>query len=67
MSNSHHSNSDWKTRLVEGHFPDRSFDVEFWQEQGDEAIFFRSLGDGGIIRGSQEWQKTHITKNCYSP
>jgi len=32
-------NSVWKTRLVEGGFPDRSFDTEFWQEQGDEAIF----------------------------
>ncbi len=32
-------NSAWKTRLVENGFPDRSFDVEFWQEQGDEAIF----------------------------
>jgi len=32
-------NSLWKTRLVEGKFPDRSFDIEFWQEQGDEAIF----------------------------
>ncbi len=29
----------WKTRLVEGGFPDRAFDIEFWQEQGDEAIF----------------------------
>ena len=29
----------WKTRLVEGEFPDREFDVAFWQEQGDEAIF----------------------------
>ena len=29
----------WKTRLVGGEFPDRLFDVEFWQEQGDEAIF----------------------------
>jgi hypothetical protein len=29
----------WKTRLVEGDFPDREFDIEFWQEQGDEAIF----------------------------
>jgi hypothetical protein len=28
-----------RTRLVEGGFPDRSFDIEFWQEQGDEAIF----------------------------
>ena len=32
-------NTQWKTRLVEQGFPDRSFDVEFWQEQGDEAIF----------------------------
>jgi hypothetical protein len=32
-------NSRWKTRLVQGSFPDRSFDIEFWQEQGDEAIF----------------------------
>lgn len=32
-------NSAWKTRLVEGEFPDLSFDIEFWQEQGDEAIF----------------------------
>jgi hypothetical protein len=24
---------------VAGDFPDRSFDVEFWQEQGDKAIF----------------------------
>jgi hypothetical protein len=32
-------NSAWKTRLVEGEFPDRSFDIEFWQEQGDDAIF----------------------------
>ena len=31
--------SAWKTRLVEREFPDRSFDIEFWQEQGDEAIF----------------------------
>src|SRR5215469_4422087 len=37
MSSSQHSK--WKTRLVEGGFPDRSFDIEFWQEQGDEAIF----------------------------
>ena len=29
----------WKTRLVVGQFSGRAFDVEFWQEQGDEAIF----------------------------
>jgi hypothetical protein len=32
-------NSSWKARLLERGFPDRSFDIEFWQEQGDEAIF----------------------------
>ena len=32
-------NPKWKTRLVEDAFPDREFDIEFWQEQGDEAIF----------------------------
>ena len=31
--------SSWKTRLVERGFPDRSFDIEFWQGLGDEAIF----------------------------
>lgn len=29
----------WKTRVVRDGFPDRKFDIEFWQEQGDEAIF----------------------------
>ena len=32
-------NSTLKTRLIKGGFPDRTFDVEFWQEQGDDAIF----------------------------
>ena len=30
---------EWKTRVVRGGFPDRQFDIEFWQEQGDEANF----------------------------
>jgi len=31
--------TQWKTRIVQGQFPaDRTFDIEFWQEQGDEAI-----------------------------
>jgi hypothetical protein len=29
----------WKTRLVQGIPADRNFDIDFWQEQGDEAIF----------------------------
>jgi len=36
---SHFHESNWKTRLVRGEFPDRTFDIEFWQAQGDEAIF----------------------------
>ncbi|MGA8149825.1 MAG: hypothetical protein WB952_02675 [Terriglobales bacterium] len=31
--------SAWKTRLVMNECADRSFDIEFRQEQGDEAIF----------------------------
>jgi hypothetical protein len=27
------------SRVVLGAFPDRQFDVDFWQQQGDEAIF----------------------------
>jgi len=31
--------SNWTTRLVAGSYPDRTFDRDFWQKQGDEAIF----------------------------
>jgi hypothetical protein len=31
--------ADWTGRLVVGEYPDRRFDIEFWQKQGDEAIF----------------------------
>jgi len=27
------------SRVVRGGFPARQFDVDFWQQQGDEAIF----------------------------
>jgi hypothetical protein len=27
------------SRVVRGGFPDRQFDVDFWQQQGDEATF----------------------------
>jgi len=29
----------WRTRLLKGEFPGREFDIAFWQQQGDEAIF----------------------------
>jgi Nucleotidyl transferase of unknown function (DUF2204) len=32
------------SRVVRGGFPDREFDVVFWQEQGDEAIFDAASG-----------------------
>jgi hypothetical protein len=31
--------SQWSTRLVTGEYPGREFDIQFWQAQGDEAIF----------------------------
>jgi hypothetical protein len=31
--------SEFKTRVVRGQPADRQFDIDFWQEQGDEAIF----------------------------
>lgn len=31
------------SRVVRGGFPDRQFDVDFWQRQGDEAIFEAAL------------------------
>lgn len=32
-------NARWKTRVVRNGFPDREFDIQFWQQEGDEAIF----------------------------
>ena len=39
MDDKEESPPKWKTRLVDGSFPDREFDIDFWQEQGAEAIF----------------------------
>ena len=46
---------EWKTRVFRGGFADRQFDIEFWQEQGDEAIF-RAAWEMVLIaeRNSQE-------------
>jgi len=59
-------NSSWKTRLVEHGFPDRSFDIEFWQEQGDEAIFAAAWEMVELAEENQPWQKSHTTENCYN-
>ena len=59
-------NSSWKTRLVEREFPDRSFDIEFWQEQEDEAIFAAAWEMVELAEEINHGQKTNTTKNCYN-
>src|SRR5581483_2393452 len=39
MQNKKPASSEFKTRVVRGKPADRLFDIEFWQSQGDEAIF----------------------------
>jgi hypothetical protein len=46
---------------VERGFPDRAFDIEFWQKQGDEAIFaaaWEMLESAGEVR----WVKPRLQK-----
>jgi predicted nucleotidyltransferase len=45
------------SRVVRGEFPDRQFDVDFWQLQGDEAIF-----DAGweLVRLAQEVKGSNV-------
>ncbi len=52
----------WKTRLVRGRFPDRSFDIEFWQEQGDEAIF-RAAWELVVLAEEEHGRKTVFRKD----
>lgn len=43
------------SHVVRGGFPDRQFDVDFWQRQGDEAIFeaaWEMLGIADAFKGS---------------
>jgi hypothetical protein len=55
--------SGWKTRLVEGAFPDRDFDVEFWQEQGDEAIFSAAWEMVELAEEARNGRKPRLQKN----
>jgi hypothetical protein len=55
--------SGWKTRLVEGAFPDRDFDVEFWQEQGDEAIFSAAWEMAELAEEARNGRKPRLQKN----
>lgn len=36
--------SEFKTRVVRNQPADRQFDIDFWQAQGDEAIFAAAWG-----------------------
>jgi hypothetical protein len=43
------------SRVVRGGFPDRQFDVDFWRQQGDEAILeaaWELVGLAGEVKGS---------------
>jgi|GEM_PF-1308650 len=53
----------WKTRLVKGGFPDRSFDIEFWQEQGDEAIFEAAREMVELAEEAKPGRKPTLQKN----
>jgi hypothetical protein len=39
------------SRVVRGGFPDRQFDIDFWQQQGDEAIFEAAWEMVGLAEG----------------
>jgi hypothetical protein len=58
--------SKWKTRLVVGAFPDRAFDVEFWQEQGDEAIFSAAWEMVEFVEELRNGRKPTLQNNCCS-
>jgi hypothetical protein len=45
------------SRVVRGGFPDRQFDVDFWQQQGDEAIFEAAWDMAGL---AEEFKGTHV-------
>ena len=61
MADSNHPG--WKTRLIEGSFPDRDFDVEFWQEQGDEAIFSAAWEMVELAEEVKNGRKSRLQKN----
>jgi hypothetical protein len=52
----------WKTRVVKNGFPDRQFDIDFWQTQGDEAIF-RAAWEMVVL--AEEVKGTHRHLHAY--
>ncbi|MGA3044079.1 MAG: hypothetical protein ABSF54_25165 [Bryobacteraceae bacterium] len=45
------------SRVVRGGFPDRRFDVDFWQRQGDEAIFEAA---GEMVGLAEEFKGSNV-------
>lgn len=45
------------SRVVRGSFPDRQFDVDFWQQQGDAAIFEAAWE---MVETAEVFQGTHV-------
>jgi hypothetical protein len=45
------------SRVVRGSFPDRQFDVDFWQQQGDVAIFEAAWE---MVEIAEAFQGTHV-------
>jgi hypothetical protein len=45
------------SRVVRGGFPDRQFDVDFWQQQGDQAIFEAAWEMTGL---AEEFKGTRV-------
>jgi hypothetical protein len=62
MGNANHLG--WKTRVVEGAFPDRDFDVEFWQEQGDEAIFSAAWEMVELVEEAKNGRKPRLQRTA---
>jgi hypothetical protein len=58
-------NSPWKTGLLERGFPDCSFDIKFWQDQGDEAIFAAAWE---LVELAEEVRhgRAHTQESCYN-
>jgi len=45
------------SRVVRGGFPDRQFDIDFWQAQGDEAIFAAAWE---LVELSQKFRDSNV-------
>ncbi len=57
-----HIAPDWTGRLVVGKHPDRRFDIEFWQKQGDEAIFSTAWEMIELAEEMKHGRKQRVTR-----